>query len=408
MKPGVAWGSSRRRRFEAAGLRNERGAIVLMAGVFIVMIMIFAAILVDAGRIFAARNELQTASDAAALAGALQLLEDSTTADDTVRVYAQRNRVEADGVDSVEIEYGVWRPADQVFVLGGEPRDAVRVITRHPLPLSLARVFGDSTVMLSATAIAWSAGPVMEPECLKPLAVPYSRLLQILDYPRWADVQLSDDDIRRLREMPVADRRWHFHYGNQANEDEDYPQYGEDHFRVDQYFPIDIDSTWNRNDANMLLRPSLDPATYREYLAGPPEGRCTERVRSGDPVRSEPGDKMDALRNGLSDICQAKGGTLEGTSTLRCVANGDRIEMQLRVVYWSATNPNPEFPVWFDNGQRSRLVSRMTGSFVVQEVDWDGDNATHGRMWGYFDVQSAFGVVDETIASTLFRPVLVR
>jgi hypothetical protein len=29
-------------------------------------------------------------------------------------------------------------------------------------------------------------------------------------------------------------------------------------------------------------------------------------------------------------------------------------------------------------------------------------------MHGYFDVQPAFGVVDETAASTLLRPVLVR
>src|SRR5688572_1194521 len=177
-------------------LRNRRGAIVVMTGIFIVALMMIAAISVDASRIFAAKNELQTAADAAALAGALQLLEGSETYEDSARVYAQRNRVEQHTIDSVEVEYGVWLGAERSFVAGGEPRDAVRITTRHPLPLSLARVFGDSTVMVSASAIAWSAGPVMEPLCLKPIAVPYSRLLQILGHQPWSDIQLTDADIR--------------------------------------------------------------------------------------------------------------------------------------------------------------------------------------------------------------------
>src|SRR5688572_17121870 len=216
-------------------LRNRRGAIVVMTGIFIVALMVIAAISVDVSRIFAAKNELQTASDAAALAGALQLLEGSETYEDTARVYATRNLVEQNAIDSVEVEYGVWLPADRAFIAGGEPKDAVRVTTRHLLPLSLARVFGDSTITVAAMAIAWSSGPVMEPQCLKPLAVPYSRLLQILGYPPSSNVRLDDDDIRQLREMPVSERRWHFHFGDRDNEDEVADQFGVDHFKRDQY-----------------------------------------------------------------------------------------------------------------------------------------------------------------------------
>src|SRR5688500_20382867 len=112
-------------------MRNRRGAIVVMAGAFIVALMIIAAVSVDASRIFAAKNELQTASDAAALAGALQLLEGAETFEDTARIYAQRNLVEEDPIDSVEVEWGVWLPTDRAFVPGGEPTDAVRGRTRH-------------------------------------------------------------------------------------------------------------------------------------------------------------------------------------------------------------------------------------------------------------------------------------
>ncbi len=392
-------------------MRNRRGAIVVMTGIFIVAIMVIAAISVDASRIFAAKNELQTASDAAALAGALQLLEGVETYEDTARVYAQRNRVEQNGIDSVEVEYGVWLPTERSFVAGGEPKDAVRVTTRHPLPLSLARVFGDSTVMVSASAIAWSAGPVMEPQCIKPLAVPYSRLLQILGHPAWSDIALTDDDIRQLREMPVSARKWHFHLGDMETEHSQAggSQFGENHLKWDQYFPIDIDSTYDRADPGMFTRPSLDTATYRSYLAGPPDGRCSARVRPGDQVRSEPEPKVRAVRDGLGEICRSLGGDLVGTNVLTCRANGARIELPLRVVYWSGFLPDPDIVPWYDDGARSRLITRTTGSFVVDSLDWNqGNEVLHARMHGYFDVQPAFGVVDETAASTLLRPVLVR
>ena len=394
------------------GLRNRRGAIVVMTGIFIVALMMIAAISIDASRIFAAKNELQTASDAGALAGALQLLENADTFADTARAYAERNRVEQDGVDSVEIEYGVWMPADRAFVVGGEPKDAVRVTTRHPLRLSLARVFGDSTVTVTASAIAWSAGPVMEPQCIKPLAVPYGKLLQILNLPPMMDIELNDDDVRRLREMDIRDRRWHFHFGNLENQDyhgsDD--QYGENHFKKDQYFPIDIDSTWIRNDPDMYSRPSVDPDTYQTYMAGPPTGRCSRRVRPGDGVRSEPAPKMDAMRNGLSDICLSLGGSFtRANGAYTCRRDGASIPMPLRVVYWAGPAGTEDMPGWYNDGAAAELESRATGSFVVESLDWnDDDSRTHARMWGYFDVQPAFGVVDETVASTLLRPVLVR
>ena len=404
---------SRRGRATNDATRERRGAIAVMTGIFIVAIMLVAAVAIDASRIFVAKNELQTAADAAALAGARQLLDDSSTALDTARVYAYRNRVEADSIRTVEMELGIWLPAEQPalrFVPSGEPWNAVRVTTRHPLRLSLARTLGDSTVSVSATAIAWSSGPVMEPQCLKPIAVPYSRLLQMLGLDPFSDVDLTDDDIRRLRDMPRRDKEWHFHYADRDNEDRGSPvEWGEDHFRRDQYFPIDIDSTWDRTDPDMAFRAPVDPDTYQSYLEGPPDGRCTARVRVGDEVRSEPGQKIDAFRNGLEAICRSLGGEISGSYTLTCRADGETIDMPIRVGFWSGGFPNPQVPPWDPEGQRSVLITRMTGSFVVEKLDWDNDDGImHGRMHGYFDVQRDFGVVDETAPSTLLRPVLVK
>lgn len=378
------------------GARNRRGAIVVMTGIFIVALMIVAAISVDASRIFAAKNELQTAADAAALAGAVQLLEDSSTALDTARVYAQRNRVEQGSIDSVEIERGVWHPADRVFDAGGEPWDAVRVTAHHALPLSLARVFGDSTVTLISSAVAWSSAPISEGGCSKPLAVPYGRLLEVLDYPSWANIDITDDDIRKLREMPIVDRSLSLPYTSHSGDTTWYNWPNDD-----EYFPVDIDSSWTRGDPFTHERDSVSGNSFRSYMVGPPTGRCSRSVSPGDEVRSEPGNKVGAIRDGLEDLCQLKGGVFNG---FQCIRDGERLDIPLKVVFFQ------DDAISWANPNRAVLRVKVAGSFVFREMwDFDGpDPETRGALYGYFDVTRDFGVVDETSPSTLVRPVLVR
>lgn len=375
-------------------MHNRRGAIVVMTGIFIIALMLIGAISVDASRIFAAKNELQTAADAAALAGALQLLEDSSVATDTARIYALRNRVEQNFVDSVEIEYGVWKPIDRDFIAGGDPRDAVRVTTRHQLPLSLARVFGDSTVTLTSSAIAWSSGPIASSSCSKPIAVPYGRLLDVLGYPAWADVALNDDDIRRLREMPIDERELSLPYGRQGDSTWYYTP------DDDEYFPIDIDSTWRKSDPFTNQRDSVSGNTFRSYMVGPPTGRCSRSVTPGDEIRSEPGNKLNAIRDGLADLCAGLGGAFNG---YRCERDGSPVDIPLKVVFFDQS------PTWV-NPNRALMQVKMVGSFVVSEIwDMDSDDLDHrGALFGHFDVVRDFGVVNDTASSTIVRPVLVR
>ena len=372
-----------------------------MVGVFIVALMLIAAVSVDASRIFSAKNELQTAADAAALAGALQLLEDSSTALDTARIYARRNWVEQQLIDSVAIEYGVWRPADREFIPGGDPKDAVRVTTRYQLPLSLARVFGDSTVMLASSAVAWSSAPMAESGCSKPIAVPYGRLLDILGYPAWVDIDLTDDDIRRLREMAVPSREVTLPYAS-ADDSTGYFSFDDD-----EYFPVDIDSTWSRGDPLTHDRDSVSSNGFRSYMVGEPTGRCSRTVRPGDEIRSEPGNKSGAIRDGIGDLCEAEGGTFSGWECRREGGGeeggeSERIDIPLKVLFFY------EEPNWL-NPNRALIRVKMVGSFVFSEMwDFDGDPPSRATLFGHFDVRRDFGVVDETGASTLLRTVLVR
>jgi Flp pilus assembly protein TadG len=368
-----------------------------MVGIMIVALMLIAAVSVDASRIFAAKNELQTAADAAALAGAVQLLEDSSTAMDSAQAYARRNRVEQRSVDSVEIEYGVWQPADRNFIAGGDPKDAVRVTTRHAIPLSLARIFGDSTLTLTTSAVAWSSGPIADTDCSKPLAVPYGRLLAILGYPSWADIDLTDADIRRLREMPIPDREVTVSYAS-PDDTSGYFSYDDD-----EYFPVDIDSTWARGDPLNHERDSVGGNNFRSYMVGEPTGQCSRSVRPGDEIRSEPGNKSDAIRDGISDLCELKGGAFNGRECRRGDDDdGGRIDIPFKVLFWQ------EEPDWL-NPNRALLRVKMVGSFVFSEMwDFDREPSSRATLFGHFDVARDFGVVDDTAPSTLVRPVLVR
>ncbi|MGQ0715572.1 MAG: TadG family pilus assembly protein [Gemmatimonadaceae bacterium] len=370
--------------------QNRRGAIVVMAGVFIVAIMLVAAIAVDASRIFAAKNELQTASDAAALAGAQALLEDAATADDTARVFARRNRVEQDSITSVNVVYGVWRPAERQFIAGGEPRDAMMVSTSHALPLSLARVLGDSTVTVTASAVAWSSVPVADSRCAAPLAIPYGELLDVLGYPRWSDMDLTDDDIRRLREIGARDTVF-FHYGHRQQDTTD-TDVNDD----DEYFPVDIDSTWRRDDELTHERPEVPGSDFRSYVNGT---RCSRRVIPGDTVRSEPGNKAPSIRDGLGDLCVARGGAFSGS---QCIAGGSVVGLPLKVLFWQGT------PDWRSNS-RALLHVKMLGSFVVTRIDDPDSPATNTRakLFGHFNVRRDFGGVSAS-ATPLLRPMLVR
>src|SRR5215470_6330156 len=50
-------------------IENERGAAAVMSALFLIVLLAMAAAAIDVGHALVARNELQTVSDAAALAG---------------------------------------------------------------------------------------------------------------------------------------------------------------------------------------------------------------------------------------------------------------------------------------------------------------------------------------------------
>ena len=152
-------------------LRNERGAVLALVALFLIVFLGMAALAVDLGLLYVARGEAQRAADAAAHAGAGYFLlasEDEQGARDAAVATAARNEVRG---QSVEID----RDAD----IDVEMEDVrlVRVRVRRsdewggPIRMLFAGILGQGFVNVNAEAAAevWTAGMA---QCPLPLALP--------------------------------------------------------------------------------------------------------------------------------------------------------------------------------------------------------------------------------------------
>lgn len=174
-------------RGRSRGDPRQRGATAVLVAVVIVILIGFAALVVDIGRLFRTRGELQTATDSAALAAAQQL---DRTEDGLVRARSAAHEWAAQNhalgtpvsVADADILFGHWDPGSETFAVLAEDGttapaiNAVKVIGRreqasgNPVPLLFARVLGRNTGNVNASAIAIGGGPMSE--CGFPMVVP--------------------------------------------------------------------------------------------------------------------------------------------------------------------------------------------------------------------------------------------
>lgn len=159
---------------------SRRGSIIVPAALLMVAILAFLAFTVDIGFIEMTRTQLQSAADAGALAGALELTSDgdaATVRENARRAVQQLTQLHANGDQSSvtinptrDITFGrtEWNSSLQKYVnQWGEaytPHNLIKVRTQRitgtadsgdtPLPLFFAPVLGHDTAQVSAEAIA--------------------------------------------------------------------------------------------------------------------------------------------------------------------------------------------------------------------------------------------------------------
>lgn len=142
-------------------LADERGVAALFAALTLPLLAGVGALAVDISHYRYVANRLQTAADAAALAG-VQVLDDPTKVVGEARNIVSRN-IPADYgtvTQDPDVELGTFDPVSKVFDVTGTEPNAVRVTTlRSPArgnapAVILGFIFGDGLATVRAVAIA--------------------------------------------------------------------------------------------------------------------------------------------------------------------------------------------------------------------------------------------------------------
>jgi hypothetical protein len=126
-------------------LTDQRGQVMTLTVLFIIALCGMAALVLDVGSWFREQRELQQVADAAALAGAQALPEDSARAEMLAHEYVTKN-------DGPSPEIGFSSSS-------GARTDTISVRVQRPAEGFFARVFNIDSVTVSAKAAARASNP---------------------------------------------------------------------------------------------------------------------------------------------------------------------------------------------------------------------------------------------------------
>jgi hypothetical protein len=142
--------------------RDERGGVLPLVGLCMTVILGFAAVAIDLGQQTALRSQLEGTADAAALAAASQLPDESKARKKALE-YAEENMPEAAHghvLRDEDIVFGTWYSQTRQFVIDGPVANAVQVTVRrseqngNPAPTFFLHIFGYDHADLSALSLA--------------------------------------------------------------------------------------------------------------------------------------------------------------------------------------------------------------------------------------------------------------
>jgi hypothetical protein len=176
------------------GRSAQQGQTLLLVAVSLSGVLVVAALAIDLTTLYVARSEIQHAADAAALAGAKAFVDSGVTtyplntalqglaqtmAQDFVTAVAGQNKVAG---SPAQLANGSPTINFTLPQTKGNPRITV-TLQKTNLPLFFARIWGNSTASVSATAIAEAYNPAYSqpntgtfiptaPKCVKPFLVP--------------------------------------------------------------------------------------------------------------------------------------------------------------------------------------------------------------------------------------------
>ena len=199
--------------------RSRRGGTLVMVAFMLVAIMGVTAIALDIGRFFVVNNELQTALDAAALAGAHRLQKSSATITDddeltedvrdhVVAFVAANNRVDnaSFSVEPDSIRLAFWNQGltepDFDYQANGRNPNAVVIRWRKEASVIFAGFLGRGSSTLWKRSVAWSAY-INSKDCVRPWAMPYKSLYELATGERPTGIA---DDLTPAQLQALSDK----------------------------------------------------------------------------------------------------------------------------------------------------------------------------------------------------------
>lgn len=140
---------------------SRRGAITVLAAAMSVFLCVMVAFAVDVGYVYWTRSDLESAANAAAMAGGIELRNDEAFSDirNSAVTFAELN---SPGISNIlrtsDVTLGIWNFDTKVFTAGGTDPNAVRVTIRRDhlsakVPTFFSKVFGVASIDDTVTAI---------------------------------------------------------------------------------------------------------------------------------------------------------------------------------------------------------------------------------------------------------------
>jgi hypothetical protein len=372
-------------------LRNRRGVIAIFTVLLFLAMLTIIAVVVDFARMQFMRNQLQTASDAAALAGAVQLLRTPRSAYATqAETFGGDNPLLSTSVvvSDSNVVLGNWNPATRTFTGGASitTADAVQVTLHHPSSFIIANVLGWVPKQIAVRSVAWAGPSASQSNCMKPWALWFGLLRSRLDTAEGKPFDPSDttsltqEDLATLKGMTAQQRTFTLFLGNTANGSNLDPG---------NFYAVDLPAYYTA--ATNTYNTQIPGATqYSNTLQGVDSNGnpVCYQVGIGDTLATETGAMVGPTRQGVESpgVCDQVVGTL-------CEdANG--LPPVIKSAFWTqATNKG--------SGKFLTYIKTI-GSFTL--TNWDQKGAS---ITGVFQVDQDEGPSGPG-GSTLVKVVLVK
>src|SRR5688572_9852889 len=123
---------------------RRRGNVVVLSAILLVVMVALVAFAVDVGLMTMTRTEMHRATDAAALAGASELINGTPSAHAEAISYLTKNQVGTKtlAASDATIDFGRWDTVNRTFTISADRPNAIRVNASTSMPTMFGKVMG--------------------------------------------------------------------------------------------------------------------------------------------------------------------------------------------------------------------------------------------------------------------------